>query len=191
MRLLGRLWEDFGNWNDRLESRNDLMESELPMHRSKRCGAKTRSGSSCQSPAMPNGRCRLHRGRSQGPPFGNKNALKHGRYTAEAIPLPKALRVACRNPLQRPLRHFARPQPEDFPIERRPAPPERVVRCMLRRDATPLLRSITRQCYALFRPVPTRGPVVSMAYAYWAATRLARSIALLPCRVPASLFPRA
>jgi hypothetical protein len=55
--------------------------------------------------------------------FGNKNALKHGRYTAEAIPLPKVLRVACRNPLQRPLRHFATPQPEDFPIERRPAPP--------------------------------------------------------------------
>jgi ATP-dependent Lon protease len=34
---------------------------------------------------MPNGRCRLHGGMSPGAPKGNKNALKHGRYTAEAI----------------------------------------------------------------------------------------------------------
>ena len=34
---------------------------------------------------MPNGRCRLHGGKSTGPPKGNQNALKHGRYTAEAI----------------------------------------------------------------------------------------------------------
>jgi hypothetical protein len=34
---------------------------------------------------MPNGRCRLHGGLSPGPPKGNKNALKHGRYTAEAL----------------------------------------------------------------------------------------------------------
>jgi hypothetical protein len=69
--------------------KNNLMHNnnpmQLPMHRSKRCGAKTRSKGICQSPAMPNGRCRLHGGWSQGPPFGNKNALKHGRYTAEAI----------------------------------------------------------------------------------------------------------
>jgi hypothetical protein len=34
---------------------------------------------------MPNGRCRLHGGMSPGAPRGNKNALKHGRYTVEAI----------------------------------------------------------------------------------------------------------
>ena len=33
---------------------------------------------------MPNGRCRMHGGPSPGAPKGNKNALKHGRYTAEA-----------------------------------------------------------------------------------------------------------
>jgi hypothetical protein len=33
---------------------------------------------------MPNGRCRMHVGRA-GAPKGNRNALKHGRYTAEAI----------------------------------------------------------------------------------------------------------
>jgi uncharacterized protein YjcR len=34
---------------------------------------------------MPNGRCRLHGGKSTGAPRGNKNALKHGRYSATAI----------------------------------------------------------------------------------------------------------
>ena len=61
------------------------MQSRLPMHRSPRCGARTRAGRPCRSPAMPNGRCRLHGGLSPGAPKGNKNALKHGRYTAEAI----------------------------------------------------------------------------------------------------------
>lgn len=34
---------------------------------------------------MPNGRCRLHGGLSPGALKGNKNALKHGRYTAKAV----------------------------------------------------------------------------------------------------------
>jgi hypothetical protein len=34
---------------------------------------------------MPNGRCRMHGGMSPGAPRGNKNALKHGRYSNEAI----------------------------------------------------------------------------------------------------------
>ncbi len=46
-----------------------------------RCGAKTRSGAPCQSPAMPNGRCRLHGGLSTGPGKGNQNARKHGIYS--------------------------------------------------------------------------------------------------------------
>jgi hypothetical protein len=39
----------------------------------------------CQSLSMPNGRCRMHGGKSTGAPKGNQNALKHGRYTAQAI----------------------------------------------------------------------------------------------------------
>ena len=50
-----------------------------------RCGAKTRKGTPCQSPAMSNGRCRMHGGNSHGGPFGNQHALKHGLYTKEAI----------------------------------------------------------------------------------------------------------
>ena len=42
-------------------------------------------GTPCRAPAMTNGRCRMHGGKSPGPPKGNKNALKHGRYTADAI----------------------------------------------------------------------------------------------------------
>ena len=56
----------------------------LDMHQAKRCGAKTRSRKPCQSPAMPNGRCRMHGGPSPGAPKGNRNALKHGCYTARA-----------------------------------------------------------------------------------------------------------
>jgi hypothetical protein len=65
--------------------RNNPMQSRLPMHRSPRCGARTRRGSPCRSPGMPNGRCRMHGGLSPGAPKGNGNAFKHGRYTAEAL----------------------------------------------------------------------------------------------------------
>jgi hypothetical protein len=60
--------------------RNNPMQNKLPMHLSRQCGARTRSGSRCRSPAMPNGRCRMHGGMSPGAPNGNKNAFKHGRY---------------------------------------------------------------------------------------------------------------
>jgi len=60
------------------------MQSKLAMHRRKKCLAKTRKSSLCQAPAMPNGRCRMHGGKSTGAK-GNKNALKHGNYTAYAL----------------------------------------------------------------------------------------------------------
>jgi hypothetical protein len=55
-----------------------------------RCDAKTRRGTKCQSPAMANGRCRIHGGLSTGPKTaeGRERArtasLVHGRYSAEA-----------------------------------------------------------------------------------------------------------
>ncbi|MGZ3320195.1 MAG: HGGxSTG domain-containing protein [Xanthobacteraceae bacterium] len=57
----------------------------LDMHRARHCGAKTRSGKPCQSPAMANGKCRMHGGPSPGAPKGNRHAYKHGRFSAEAI----------------------------------------------------------------------------------------------------------
>ena len=68
------------------------MQSKLPMHLSRRCGAQTRSRILCQSPAMPNGRCRMHGGMSPGAPKGNRNAWKHGHYSAEAIARRKLVR---------------------------------------------------------------------------------------------------
>ena len=61
------------------------MQSKLPMHLSPRCRARTRAGTPCQSPAMPNGRCRMHGGKAPGAPKGNSHALTLGRYSTEAI----------------------------------------------------------------------------------------------------------
>ena len=73
------------------------MHTHSPMHLSPRCGAKTRSGSLCRSPAMPNGRCRMHGGASPGAPSGERNGnYKHGRFTAEAIESRRGLNALIR-----------------------------------------------------------------------------------------------
>ncbi len=68
------------------------------MHLSQRCGAKTRSGRPCLSPAVADkARCRMHGGaKGSGAPLGNSNALKHGHYTREAIAQRRALRALIR-----------------------------------------------------------------------------------------------
>jgi uncharacterized protein YjcR len=68
----------------------------LDMQLAKRCGARTRSGEPCRSPAMTNGRCRMHGGPSTGAPKGNKNALRHGHYSAEAITRRRGLAALIR-----------------------------------------------------------------------------------------------
>ncbi|MBL0338863.1 MAG: hypothetical protein IPP67_06800 [Rhodospirillaceae bacterium] len=51
-----------------------------------RCGARTRLSGTCQSPAMPNGRCRMHGGKSSGAPCGKKHGkYKNGHYTKTAL----------------------------------------------------------------------------------------------------------
>lgn len=60
-------------------------------HALSRCGAKTRKGNSCNNWGMPNGRCRMHGGKSTGAKTQEglerirKARTKHGRYSAEAI----------------------------------------------------------------------------------------------------------
>lgn len=55
-----------------------------------RCGAKTRKGPPCRSPAVANGRCRMHGGKSTGPRTAAELArsrranYKHGRYRAQS-----------------------------------------------------------------------------------------------------------
>ena len=41
-------------------------------------------GAATRASHRQNGRCRMHGGKSPGAPKGIKNALKHGRYSAEA-----------------------------------------------------------------------------------------------------------
>ncbi len=68
-----------------------------------RCGAKTRGGTTCKSPAMTNGRCRMHGGKSTGPrtPEGlersRKANLKHGLYSAELLEERKFIRQLLYN----------------------------------------------------------------------------------------------
>jgi uncharacterized protein YjcR len=57
------------------------------MRESPRCGAKTRRGTPCMSPAVSGKRrCRMHGGATgSGAPRGNQNALKHGFYRREEL----------------------------------------------------------------------------------------------------------
>ena len=58
-----------------------------PMLASLRCGAKTRRGGACRSPAV-HGKsgCRMHGGApGSGAPRANQNARKHGLFTRDAI----------------------------------------------------------------------------------------------------------
>ncbi|HZJ98541.1 MAG TPA: HGGxSTG domain-containing protein [Tissierellaceae bacterium] len=54
-------------------------KTERP-HANSLCGAKTRAGTPCKNRAMPNGRCRMHGGKSTGVKK-NKNAEKHGLFS--------------------------------------------------------------------------------------------------------------
>ncbi len=67
-----------------------------------RCGARTRAGCSCRQPAMKNGRCRFHGGKSTGPRTAaglersRRARLVHGLRSAEVIDLRKAAAAAGR-----------------------------------------------------------------------------------------------
>lgn len=71
-----------------------------------RCGAKTRAGTPCRGPGMPNGRCRMHGGTSIGPHTAEglercrRANWKHGRRSAvatrerkEAVAVRRAIRL--------------------------------------------------------------------------------------------------
>jgi len=54
-----------------------------------RCGARTRNGGACKAPAMPNGRCRMHGGKSTGPRTAEglermrRAKTRHGSYSEQ------------------------------------------------------------------------------------------------------------
>ena len=67
-----------------------------------RCGAKTRTGGSCMSPAVGGmSRCRMHGGApDSGAPLGNTNAFKHGDYTQAAVDIRRRVRDLARQARQ-------------------------------------------------------------------------------------------
>src|SRR5581483_3249971 len=71
-------------------------------HNCARCGAATRLGTACKSPAMRNGRCRMHGGTSTGPRTweGRKKCAEthtvHGCYSKEHLEQRRAIRLASR-----------------------------------------------------------------------------------------------
>jgi hypothetical protein len=66
---------------------SDYARNSGPMLASLRCGAKTRCGGACRSPAVSGRkRCRMHGGaHGSGAPKANRNARKHGLFTRDAI----------------------------------------------------------------------------------------------------------
>ena len=62
-----------------------------------RCGARTRAGTECQSPAVGGKRrCRMHGGTNPGAPIGNRNARKHGGYSAKTMAAARYLKMIAR-----------------------------------------------------------------------------------------------
>ncbi len=88
------------------EKKSILLRNSNPQgnpNNAPRCGAKTRKGTTCRAPAMANGRCRMHGGKSTGPrtPEGlersRKANFKYGFYSAELLEERKFIRQLLRN----------------------------------------------------------------------------------------------
>src|SRR5580658_10168274 len=65
-----------------------------PMHLALRCRAQSkRSGLQCRAPAVRGSKvCRMH-GAGSGAPTDNRNALKHGAFTAETLALKREVQT--------------------------------------------------------------------------------------------------
>ena len=71
----------------------------VQLHLAPRCGARTRSGHPCRSPAVRGkARCRMHGGaKGSGAPRGERNGnYRHGHRTQEAMAERRAVRVLAR-----------------------------------------------------------------------------------------------
>jgi hypothetical protein len=83
---------------DRVRARSEAL---LKGNAAPRCGARSkRTGNPCRGPAMRNGRCKLHGGKSRGPrtPEGlarsRRANWKHGHFSREAKAERSRLRAA-------------------------------------------------------------------------------------------------
>ena|SRR3989338_1609802 len=77
------------NWQKALDKANSA----------KRCGANTKTtANTCKSPAMSNGKCRMHGGKSTGAPCGKAHGCyKHGKYTNKSKQHKKIARYLIQN----------------------------------------------------------------------------------------------
>ena len=67
-----------------IQSDNHKQPEPERLAQAPRCLARTRSGAECRSPAVKGKqRCRMHGGKGSGAPIGNRNARKHGGYSAK------------------------------------------------------------------------------------------------------------
>ena len=69
-----RLEQQHQEWGSIVHALEDRLEAARS---AARCGAKTRRGTICQGPAMPNGRCKTHGDRSPGV---NRAGFSGGRF---------------------------------------------------------------------------------------------------------------
>ncbi len=69
-----------------MKRKNEPMQRSYEYVQLTHCGSRTRSGRPCRNPPVTGKvRCRMHGGaHGSGAQPGNTNALKHGRYSAEA-----------------------------------------------------------------------------------------------------------
>ena len=76
---------------------NPMQPEPANLANAPRCLARTRSGGECQSPAVKGKRrCRMHGGTNPGAPIGNRNARKHGAYSAKAMEAAQYLKALAR-----------------------------------------------------------------------------------------------
>ena len=76
-------------------------QEPLPLRQARRCGARTRNGTPCQSPAVrEKRRCRMHGGaKGSGAPPGKRNGnYKHGQFTREVLQGAKSLGSLAESP---------------------------------------------------------------------------------------------
>jgi len=80
-----------GGGTEKLSSKamnlSEKNQQPLQFQTARQCGARTRSGKPCRSPATKKGRCRLHGGASGsgGPPGERNGQYRHGERTKAAI----------------------------------------------------------------------------------------------------------
>lgn len=91
-----------------IEQRGAPHQKDTPMQpenlaSAPRCGARTRAGAPCRSPAVGGSeRCRMRGGKGSGAPVGNRNRRKHGLRSRRIREIARYLRATRGGALARP-----------------------------------------------------------------------------------------